>query len=86
MDERALRAQRQRHLEGRRRLRRLAGDAGNDVLMGGADGDYLHGGSGYDTASYSGSSEGVVVSLTVLAIVGYQPLHVGSAYRAAKDH
>jgi hypothetical protein len=54
--------------------------------MGGADGDYLHGGSGYDTASYSGSSEGVVVSLTVLAIVGYQPLHVGSAYRAAKDH
>ena len=42
---------------------RLAGDGGNDILMGGADGDYMHGGSGYDTASYEGSSTGVVVSL-----------------------
>jgi Ca2+-binding RTX toxin-like protein len=31
--------------------------------MGGADGDYMHGGAGYDTASYEGSSTGVVVSL-----------------------
>jgi Ca2+-binding RTX toxin-like protein len=42
---------------------RLAGDGGNDILMGGADGDYMHGGAGYDTASYEGSSAGVVVSL-----------------------
>jgi Ca2+-binding RTX toxin-like protein len=42
---------------------RLAGDGGNDILMGGADGDYMHGGAGYDTASYEGSSTGVVVSL-----------------------
>jgi Ca2+-binding RTX toxin-like protein len=42
---------------------RLAGDAGNDMLMGGADGDYMHGGAGFDTASYEGSSTGVVVSL-----------------------
>jgi Ca2+-binding RTX toxin-like protein len=31
--------------------------------MGGADGDYMHGGTGFDTASYEGSSTGVVVSL-----------------------
>jgi len=42
---------------------RLAGDGGNDILMGGGDGDYLHGHAGYDTASYEGSSAGVVVSL-----------------------
>jgi Ca2+-binding RTX toxin-like protein len=42
---------------------RLAGDGGDDILMGGGDGDYLHGHAGRDTASYEGSSAGVVVSL-----------------------
>jgi Ca2+-binding RTX toxin-like protein len=41
----------------------LSGDAGDDILMGGIDGDYLSGGSGADTASYEGSSVGVLVSL-----------------------
>src|SRR5262245_44694113 len=41
----------------------LYGDAGDDVLTGGDGADYLHGGAGFDTASYGGSSAGVVVSL-----------------------
>ena len=41
----------------------LYGEAGDDVLVGGAGADYLHGGAGFDTASYSSSPAGVVVSL-----------------------
>lgn len=41
----------------------LFGGSDNDMLHGGTGGDYLHGGSGIDTASYSGSSEGVFVAL-----------------------
>eukprot|EP00439_Symbiodinium_sp_Y106_P090069 s1_g2605.t1 len=42
----------------------LKGLAGNDTLQGGAGADVLHGGDGVDTASYEGSSLGVVVNLT----------------------
>jgi Ca2+-binding RTX toxin-like protein len=42
---------------------RLSGDAGDDLLKGGGGADVLHGGAGFDTASYEGSSAGVVVSL-----------------------
>jgi Ca2+-binding RTX toxin-like protein len=41
----------------------LLGDGGDDILMGGSGADELNGGGGVDTASYSGSSVGVVVSL-----------------------
>jgi Ca2+-binding RTX toxin-like protein len=41
----------------------LLGDAGDDVLMGEAGGDNLNGGAGFDTAVYSDSPVGVVVSL-----------------------
>ena len=41
----------------------LLGDAGDDVLAGGAGGDNLNGGAGFDSASYSDSPVGVVVSL-----------------------
>jgi Ca2+-binding RTX toxin-like protein len=41
----------------------LYGGANADMLMGGAGGDVLDGGTGVDTASYGGSSAGVVVSL-----------------------
>ena len=41
----------------------LLGDAGDDILMGGSGADELNGGAGFDTASYSGSPAGVVVSL-----------------------
>ena len=50
----------------------LHGGSGNDTLHGGSDDDWLsggagadtlHGGSGDDTASYTGSDEGVAVSL-----------------------
>jgi Ca2+-binding RTX toxin-like protein len=41
----------------------LRGNEGDDILWGGANGDSLFGGAGYDTASYEGSSAGVVVSL-----------------------
>ncbi len=50
-------------------FRGLAGDdtligwGGNDILEGGAGADSLQGGDGYDTASYVGSSAGVVVNL-----------------------
>ena len=42
---------------------RLYGGSGDDVLHGGSGGDYLYGGAGEDTASYTGSSSGVTVSL-----------------------
>jgi Ca2+-binding RTX toxin-like protein len=41
----------------------LLGGDGDDILEGGAGADVIHGGNGNDTASYSGSSEGVDVSL-----------------------
>ncbi|WP_292928935.1 FG-GAP-like repeat-containing protein [Novosphingobium sp. PASSN1] len=41
----------------------LIGGAGNDTLAGGAGNDQLLGGSGYDTASYTGATSRVVVSL-----------------------
>jgi Ca2+-binding RTX toxin-like protein len=41
----------------------LYGSTGDDVLKGGGGADLLHGGAGYDTASYEGSTAGVVVSL-----------------------
>jgi serralysin len=42
----------------------LVGDENNDTLVGGAGADFLVGGDGLgDTASYSGSNAGVVVSL-----------------------
>ena len=41
----------------------LFGGADNDALIGGSGADALDGGSGLDTASYSGSYEGVMVSL-----------------------
>jgi Ca2+-binding RTX toxin-like protein len=42
---------------------RLFGDGDNDLLTGGADGDQLDGGDGMDTAVYSDSPAGVIVSL-----------------------
>jgi Ca2+-binding RTX toxin-like protein len=42
---------------------RLFGDGDNDLLAGGADGDQLDGGDGMDTAVYSDSPAGVIVSL-----------------------
>jgi Ca2+-binding RTX toxin-like protein len=41
----------------------LDGGGGNDLLIGGEDADRLNGGTGIDTASYTGSSSGVKVSL-----------------------
>jgi Ca2+-binding RTX toxin-like protein len=41
----------------------LYGLSGNDELKGGGGADAIHGGSGIDTASYRGSSAGVVISL-----------------------
>jgi Ca2+-binding RTX toxin-like protein len=41
----------------------LSGGFGNDYLNGGGGGDILNGGFGFDTAGYSGSPTGVVVSL-----------------------
>ena len=48
----------------------LDGGAGNDTLNGGADADVLIGGAGTDTASYAGSSAGVVVRLHSLQAQG----------------
>ena len=42
----------------------LTGDAGNDTLIGGTGADRLSGGTGTDTASYAGSSKGVVANLS----------------------
>ncbi|WP_156387162.1 MULTISPECIES: calcium-binding protein [unclassified Rhizobium] len=41
----------------------LVGGGGNDLLIGKGGADRLSGGSGIDTASYAGSSKGVIVSL-----------------------
>lgn len=41
----------------------LTGEAGADLLVGGAGADALDGGADIDTASYAGSSAGVVVNL-----------------------
>jgi serralysin len=43
----------------------LYGNAGRDTLIGGGGADMLDGGAGYDTASYTGSPEGVVVWLEI---------------------
>ena len=48
----------------------LNGGAGNDTLNGGAGADVLIGGGGTDTASYAGSSAGVVVRLHSLQAQG----------------
>ncbi len=42
----------------------LSGGDGDDLLEGGAGADVLDGGNGNDTASYEGSADGVVVSLS----------------------
>jgi serralysin len=42
----------------------LAGDNGNNVLIGGAGADSLNGNGGFDTASYRYSTTGVTVSLS----------------------
>src|SRR6185312_6832352 len=41
----------------------LAGNAGDNILIGLGGNDMLDGGAGIDTASYAGSSAGVTVSL-----------------------
>ena len=41
----------------------LKGGAGNDLLVGGAGADVLWGGLGLDTASYTGSTERIIVNL-----------------------
>lgn len=41
----------------------LDGGTGHDILVGGADRDVLIGGAGTDTASYLGSTKGIVASL-----------------------
>ena len=41
----------------------LNGGSGHDTLRGGEGGDVLNGGAGKDTADYSGSNEGVIVTL-----------------------
>lgn len=41
----------------------IFGGSGNDVMAGGGGADSLYGGTGTDLADYSGSSEGVTVSL-----------------------
>jgi ELWxxDGT repeat protein len=41
----------------------LSGGAGDDVLIGGSGADHLDGGAGINTASYEGSTKGVVVDL-----------------------
>ena len=51
----------------------LAGDTGDDLLAGGPGGDHIDGGDGIDTADYSSSQQGVLVSLdpeTRLALRG----------------
>ena len=53
----------------------LAGNAGNDVLVGGNGNDSLNGGTGIDTASYSGASGAVIVSL---ALTGAQATGQGT--------
>ncbi len=41
----------------------LGGDSGDDRLLGGAGADVMNGGDGFDTVDYSGSIQGVVVTL-----------------------
>jgi len=48
----------------------LTGAAGDDALAGGAGADRLYGGEGSDTADYSGSAAGVLVSLKSGAATG----------------
>ncbi|TSD87589.1 hypothetical protein FFK22_016515 [Mycobacterium sp. KBS0706] len=48
----------------------LTGAAGDDALAGGAGADRLYGGDGSDTADYSGSAAGVLVSLKSGAATG----------------
>jgi Ca2+-binding RTX toxin-like protein len=50
-------------LEGGAGADTLRGGAGNDTLIGGSSTDTLYGGSGSDTASYLGSTIGLVVNL-----------------------
>ncbi len=51
-------------LWGRKGNDRLYGQAGDDILRGDSGADVLNGGDGSDTADYTGSNEGLVVSLT----------------------
>lgn len=51
------------YLYGRGGDDKLYGGNGKDVLNGGTGADYLNGGSGEDTASYSGSANGVIADL-----------------------
>jgi Ca2+-binding RTX toxin-like protein len=46
----------------------MNGFDGNDVLIGSGLGDQMNGGTGNDTAYYAGSSAGVTVNLTTLAL------------------
>ncbi|WP_158681571.1 calcium-binding protein [Microbulbifer pacificus] len=41
----------------------LVGHLGDDTLVGGAGADYLLGGAGFDTADYSSSTDGVILTL-----------------------
>lgn len=55
----------------------LQGGAGNDTLIGGKGADQMDGGSGIDTVDYSGSAQGVAVSL--LAQKGFEGDAAGDA-------
>jgi Ca2+-binding RTX toxin-like protein len=48
----------------------LNGDAGNDSMIGGEGADHINGGDGIDTAAYTGSIAGVVVSLVTNTGIG----------------
>lgn len=60
----------------------LRGNEGNDLLIGGAGRDHLYGGEGSDTADYSTSNSGVIISLTTF---GFRPYGIGFGGDATGD-
>jgi Ca2+-binding RTX toxin-like protein len=58
------------NLSGDATTNKLEGGAGNDTLDGGAGNDSLFGGTGQDTASFSGATAGVVVSVLTMSATG----------------
>ena len=66
-------------LDGRKGDDTLIGGDGDDILIGGLGADRLRGGDGFDTADYSASDEGVVMTLASAAGGAFTAISGGHA-------